>query len=90
MADLSPLRRRMIEDMTVRIPGAFGRTRHCCRAGTRGDQGGAGHCGGRLDTRLPVDARASLMVLGAASGCAVADGIDRETDRCAASLERGE
>ena len=42
------------------------------------------------DARLPIDAREPDGTGGAASGSADPDRINREADRCPASLERGE
>ena len=48
-----------------RIASAFGRTRHCCCAGTRGIKGLLAIVADDGDTRSPVDALAGLLVLAA-------------------------
>ena len=48
-----------------RIARAFGRTRHCCCAGTRGIKGLLAIVADDGDTRSPVDALAGLLVLAA-------------------------
>ena len=73
------------------LAGAFGGARHSGCAGTRRGQGVVGDRRPRWSSTLA--GRCSCQPDGAggsASGCADDDRIDRETDRCAASLERRE